>query len=182
MNSTAPLPVRPAVVSPPASPPFLLRFALPEIYDPRFDAARALVVLRLLLLTAPILLLLDWPGWGLTWVLLLAGVGYGLILLAYARAVGGLGGVNVFRMPDAAAAKPYYILALAAAAALALSPVLHLFHFTLKTRITIGLAAAVGLLVVLFLARKVARPGLAGAIISQGGSPIDIAKNLENAI
>jgi hypothetical protein len=178
----APLPLPPQAPKPPS---ILLRLLLPEIHGasvPGYTPGRSLVVLRLLLYTAPLVLVLDWPAWGLTWVLVVAALAYAILLLAYVRAAAELGGVNPFAMPAATAAKPYYALALVVAAALLLSPVLHAFNPSFRTRATAALIVAAAVVIALFLPLKIRAPGVLGRVAEVGFSPEAVATTLSPVI
>lgn len=173
--ASAPAPVRPR-------PHFLARMLLPELFSETFEGSRALVVLRGLLLSAPVMLLLDWPAWGLTWVLPLCSVLYAALLVAYVRSVSQLPGVNPLNFPADRNSRPYYLIALAVAAALLLSPLLHLFSPPLRLRLGMGVAAAVAIVLALFLAQKIRRPGVLGQLFSGGMSPLSIAQQAERLV
>ena len=132
--------------------------------------AQSLVVLRLLLYTAPLALVLDWPAWGLTQFLLAAGIIYAILLVAYARSYLGLGGVNPIDTSQATINKGYYNAVLGCAALLALSPIAHTIDPSFVTRV--GLAAVLFALVVaaLALARKAKIP----AGISSSPEPVNL--------
>lgn len=168
--------------SPPPRPAFLRRFVLPEVYSDAFSGSRALVVLRIVLLTAPVFLVLDWPRWGLTGVLLLGGLVYALLLVAYARAVSQLPGANPLSLPADPSARPYYAAVLAVAAALLLSPAAHLLRPSLRVRVGLGAGAALAILLALFLAQKVVRPGIVGKLFSQGMAPLAVAERAEELV
>jgi hypothetical protein len=172
----------PAAAAPPPTKPFLARMLLPEVYDPSFEGKAMLGVLRLLLYTAPLVLILDWASIGSTGILLLVAAFYAFLMLAYFRSLSPAQGHNPFRPPDEPAAKPYYYVGLAAAAALLLSPIIQLFEFSFSTRVYTAIATFVAIVVILFLARKVAHPGLVGRIVARGLSPLDVAQSLEGVV
>jgi hypothetical protein len=127
-------------------------------------------------------LVLDWPAWGLTWLLPLLAISYAALLLAYVRALPSLPGVNPFSMPPDAASRPYYVVCLAVAAALLLSPIAHLFRPSWRMRVGLGAGAAVAIVLALFLAQKIRRPGILGWVLSGGAGPLSIAEKAEALI